>query len=122
MMSLINDNDNFFLPTNDLESAKDFYQYKLGLAIKFEFPEKGIIAFKVSDNEPAIILQKETEAKPAIWLTVDSVLQAYDDLKDTDIQFLSEPFEMMTGFAVVFKDPSGNRLGFKDNTKTDEIS
>lgn len=121
-MSLINDNDNFFLPTNDLESAKDFYQYKLGLAIKFEFPEKGIIAFKVSDNEPAIILQKETEAKPAIWLTVDSVLQAYDDLKDTDIQFLSEPFEMMTGFAVVFKDPSGNRLGFKDNTKTDEIS
>ena len=39
-MSIISNYDNFFLPSDNLETAKDFYKNKLGLDIKYDFPEK----------------------------------------------------------------------------------
>lgn len=116
-MSTINDYDNFFLPSDDLDAAKEFYNNRLGLDIKFDFSEKGMVAFKVGGNEPAIILRKGENVKPAIWLTVDNVQQAYEELKDKGIQFLSEPFEIPTGSSVEFEDPFGNRLGLTDYTR-----
>lgn len=116
-MSMISNYDNFFLPSDDLDAAKEFYKNKLGLDIKFDFSEIGMIAFKVGDNEPAIILRKDENVKPAIWLTVDNVQQAYKELKEKGIQFLSEPFEIPTGISVEFNDPFGNKLGLTDYTK-----
>lgn len=116
-MSMISNYDNFFLPSDDLDAAKEFYKNKLGLDIKFDFSEMGMIAFKVGDNEPAIILRKDENVKPAIWLTVDNVQQAYKELKEKGIQFLSEPFEIPTGISVEFNDPFGNKLGLTDYTK-----
>lgn len=55
-MNIISDYDNFFLPANNLDTAKEFYKNKLGLDIKFDFADKGMTAFKVGDNEPAIIV------------------------------------------------------------------
>ena len=114
---MISNYDNFFLPSDDLDAAKEFYKNKLGLDIKFDFSEMGMIAFKVGDNEPAIILRKDENVKPAIWLTVDNVQQAYKELKEKGIQFLSEPFEIPTGISVEFNDPFGNKLGLTDYTK-----
>jgi len=116
-MSLISNYDNFFLPSDNLDAAKEFYKNKLGLDIKFDFSEMGMIAFKVGDNEPAIILRKGENVKPAIWFTVDNVEQAYKVLKEKGIQFLSEPFEIPTGISVEFNDPFGNKLGLTDYTK-----
>jgi len=116
-MSTISNYDNFFLPSDDLDAAKEFYNNRLGLDIKFDFSEKGMVAFKVGGNEPAIILRKGENVKPAIWLTVDNVQQAYEELKDKGIQFLSEPFEIPTGSSVEFEDPFGNRLGLTDYTR-----
>ena len=116
-MSIITNYDNFFLPSDNLDSAKEFYKNKLGLDIKFDFSEIGMIAFKVGDNEPAIILRKDENVKPAIWFTVDNVEQAYKVLKEKGIQFLSEPFEIPTGISVEFNDPFGNKLGLTDYTK-----
>jgi predicted enzyme related to lactoylglutathione lyase len=116
-MSIISNYDNFFLPAGDMGSAKEFYQDKLGLDVKFDFSEKGMVAFKVGNNEPAIILRKDQNVKPAIWFTVDNVHQAYNQLKEKGIHFLSEPFEIHTGFSVEFNDPFGNRLGLTDYTK-----
>lgn len=64
----IKDYDNFFLPVNNLEKAKEYYQ-KLGLSIKFDFSDNGMVAFKVGSQEPAIILKdikKFPNAKPII--------------------------------------------------------
>ena len=77
--------DNFFLPVNDLKKAKEFYQGILGLPTKFDFSDKGFLAFKIGEQEPAIIL------------------------KD-----ISEPYQINTGLAVEFDDPFGNRLGITD--------
>lgn len=43
----------------------------LGLAVKFDFSAKGMIAFTVGESEPAIILKDTARfpaAKPTIWL------------------------------------------------------
>jgi predicted enzyme related to lactoylglutathione lyase len=113
----ISDFDNFFLPAKDLDEAKEFYKDKLGLEIKFDFSDKGMTAFKVGQNEPAIIVSTMQNAKPAIWFTVDNVQEAYEILKQKGITFLSEPFEIMTGLAVEFNDPFGNKLGLTDYSK-----
>jgi predicted enzyme related to lactoylglutathione lyase len=114
--------DNFFLPVDDLEKAKEYYQ-KLGLSVKFDFSDKGMLAFKVGDQEQAIILKntkKFPDAKPTIWFVVDDVRLEYKKLKEKDISFLSEPFEIYTGLAVEFEDPFGNRLGITDYSKQKE--
>jgi len=116
-MSMISNYDNFFLPAENLDTAKDFYKNKLGLDLKFDFADKGMVAFKVGDNEPAIIVSNLQNAKPAIWFTVDDVRQAYEELKQNGVVFLSEPFEIMTGLSVEFTDPFGNKLGLTDYSK-----
>ncbi len=108
------DYDNFFLPANDLYKGKEFYQGVLGLDVKFDFSNQGMIAFKVGEQEPAIILKTQPNAKPTIWFTVDDVKQEFNRLKAKGIQFCSEPFSIRTGLAVEFEDPFGNRLGITD--------
>jgi predicted enzyme related to lactoylglutathione lyase len=114
------DYDNFFLPSNDLKKGKAFYQDLLGLQVKFDFSSMGMIALKVGDNEPAIILKdtsKFPDAKPTIWFVVDNVQNEYNRLTEKGLRFLSEPFPIQTGLAVEFEDPYGNRLGLTDYSK-----
>ncbi|WMJ87122.1 VOC family protein [Anaerocolumna sp. MB42-C2] len=109
--------DNFFVPVNNLVQAKDFYQKVLGLSLKFDFSEKGMVAVQVGNEEPAIIL-KDThhfpDAKPAIWFEVDCVEDKYQSLKEKGVTFLGEPYKIGTGHAVEFEDIFGNRLGITD--------
>ncbi|PTL32901.1 lactoylglutathione lyase [Prevotella sp. oral taxon 376] len=109
--------DNYFFPATDFEAAKHFYGELLGLAIKFDFSPMGMIAYKIGSDEPAIILKDITrysDAKPALWIEVEDVMEEYSRLKEKGIQFLSKPFRIKTGWAVEFDDPSGNRLGITD--------
>lgn len=116
-MSFIKDYDNYFLPADNLEMAKRFYQGTLGLDIKFDFSDRGMVAFKVGDSEPAIILRKADTVKPAILFTVDDVREAYEELNRRGVQFLGEPYEIMTGLCVDFTDPFGNKFGLTDYSK-----
>lgn len=121
MNNPIKNYDNFFLPTSNPEEAKRFYQDTLGLPIKFDFAEVGLTAFKVGDQKPAIILQdtaKHSDVKPAILFVVDDVKATYQELKAKGVRFISEPYEIYTGLAVQFEDPSGNRLGLTDYSKS----
>jgi len=114
------DFDNFFLPSGDLKKGKAFYQDLLGLPVKFDFSDMGMVAFKVGENEPAIILKdtnKFPDAKPTIWFVVDSVQEEHKRLSAKGLKFLSEPFPIHTGMAVEFEDPYGNRLGLTDYSK-----
>ncbi|MPQ33956.1 VOC family protein [Clostridium estertheticum] len=111
--------DNFFLGVNDLTEAREYYETILGLQLKFDFSKKGMIAFKVGDEEPAIILKNKnifSDIKPTIWFEVEDVEAEYRRLRDNGVNFLCEPFKIMTGMAVEFEDPFGNRLGITDYT------
>ncbi|MDF3001753.1 MAG: glyoxalase/bleomycin resistance protein/dioxygenase [Bacillota bacterium] len=113
--------DNFLLPVDDMNKARDYYENTLGLALKFDFSAKGMIAFCVGEEEPAIILKDVArfgEIKPSVWLEVESVESEYARLKAKGVAFLSEPIVIHTGLAVEFEDPFGNRFGITDYTKT----
>lgn len=110
--------DNYFLPVDDLDVSKQFCR-DIGLSLKFEFADSGMAAFRVGDEEPAIILKDKNRfphAKPAVWFTVPDVMLEYRKLRAKNVRFLSEPFRIRTGLAVEFEDPSGNRLGLTDYT------
>jgi len=114
------DYDNFFLPVSNLDEAKKFYNKVLGLPVKFDFTDDGMTAFKVGEQEPAIIVKdvkKFPATKPTIWFVVDDVKIEFKNLKEKGVNFISEPFEIYTGFAVEFDDPFGNRLGITDYSK-----
>lgn len=109
--------DNFFYPSDNLEESKKFYTEVLGLSVKFDFSEQGMIAFNVGNEEPAIILKdknKFPKVKPTIWFQVDNVKAQYEELLSKGVCFLSEPFKIRTGWAVEFNDPSGNVIGITD--------
>jgi len=114
------DYDNFFLPVSDLNRGKKYYRDILGLPVKFDFSERGMVAFKVGGQEPAVILKdlrQFPDAKLTIWFVVDNVKEEYNRLKKRGVKFLSEPFPIPTGLAVEFEDPFGNRLGLTDYCK-----
>ena len=84
--------DNFFFPSNDLEESKKFYSEILGLQTKFDFSPQGMIAFKVGDEEPAIILKDKNKfpnTKPALWIEVENVKELFLKLKTKGVRFLS---------------------------------
>jgi predicted enzyme related to lactoylglutathione lyase len=118
---MIKDLDNIFLPVKNLENAKKFYNETLGLKTKFDFPERGMSAFKIGAGEPAIILKdvNKFKATPAVfWLVVDDVKVSHEQLKAKGVKFCSEPFEVKTGLAVEFEDLDGNKIGLTDYSKT----
>lgn len=109
--------DNFFFPSDDFEESKKFYSEVLELPIKFDFSQHGMIAYKVGEEEPAIIIKDKSKfpnAKPALWIEVEDVKLICPELKRKGVLFLSEPFKIQTGWAVEFTDPSGNLLGITD--------
>jgi predicted enzyme related to lactoylglutathione lyase len=109
--------DNFFLPAENFEKSKEFYSNILGLEVKFDFSNQGMVAFKVGSEEPAIILKDKNKfpnIKPTIWFEVDDAKEQYEKLKAKGVRFLSEPYKIKTGWAVEFVDPAGNNLGITD--------
>ena len=83
--------DNFFLPVEDMAQAKAFYGEVLGLKTKFEFPDSGMAAYRVGQEEPAIILKdrkKFPDAKPTIWFEVEDVRTVYRQLREKGLQII----------------------------------
>jgi predicted enzyme related to lactoylglutathione lyase len=90
------------------------------LPVKFDFTKRGMLAFNVGEEEPAIVLKARElfpDVKPAIWFVVDNVRQDYKRLLAQGVTFLAPPFAIATGLAVEFEDPDGNRLGITDYSR-----
>lgn len=109
--------DNFFFGVDNMTEARNYYETTLDLKLKFDFSDKGMLAFNVGAEEPAIILKDKNifaNIKPTIWLEVKNVAEEYEKLEKRGVKFLSKPFRIKTGMAVEFEDPFGNRLGITD--------
>ncbi len=104
--------DNFFLPADNLEKGREFYQNVLGLPVKFDFSSYGLLAFRVGDEEPAIILRNHPNTRPSILFEVDDVRATYTTLKEKGVVFLSEPYEINTGLAAEFERSLWEQVGY----------
>ena len=72
--------DNYFLPVDNMEEAKRYYEEILGLKKKFDFSDKGMVAYNIGNEEPAIILKDKNKfenLKPTIWLVMQSSLKIH---------------------------------------------
>jgi predicted enzyme related to lactoylglutathione lyase len=109
--------DNYFLPAADMNASRHFYGEILGLDVKFDFADKGLLAFKVGDDEPAIILKDTThfpDAQPSLLLEVEDVKKTYQQLQGQGVIFTKAPYPIKTGWAAELKDPAGNIIGITD--------
>jgi len=90
---------------SDLKKSVAFYQDVLGLEKIGEWPTYAV--FDIAGVE----LGLEPKAKPQICLLVDDVSNAYQDLKDKGVKFVTEPRdEPWGGQTASFIDPDGNIL------------
>lgn len=109
--------DNFFLPANNLQESRRFYANTLKLAVEFDFSDRGLLAFRIGNDEAAIILKDSTrfpDAKPALLLHVTDVPRFYDDLVVKGVTFTKKPYRINTGWAAELLDPSGNVISITD--------
>jgi len=112
--------DNFFFPAVNLEESKKFYTNILGLKVKFDFSDRGLLAFNVGEEEPAIILKDQSkfpDAKPSIVFTVENVEETAKELENKGVKLTKQPYKIMTGWVAEFADPAGNLLGVTDYRK-----
>ena len=120
--------DNVLVPVGDLGAAKDFYAARLGLAVKFEVAEHGLVLFSVGREAPGVLARVDPQAgrgaPPAmrLWLEVPDARAAAKKLAERGVEPVAEPFEVGTGWAVEIADPWGNLIGLTDYVKRPELA
>ena len=115
--------DNILFGVGDFAQAREFYQAKLGLEIKFEFDQLGLIGFRLGAEEPGLLVRVQEIApgpardSPRVWLEVADARAAGLALIEAGVQPLTEPREINTGWVIEFADPWGNVFGLTDYSK-----
>ncbi len=118
--------DNVLLDVGDLEAARGFYGGRLGLGVKFDFPEAGIVGFRLGDEEPGLLVRAgdvppgPPRPSPRLWLEVPDAQAAGAALAAAGVALLGEPRELRTGWVVEVADPWGNVIGLTDYRHTPE--
>lgn len=107
------------LPVVDQDRAMAFYTEKLGLRIAQDRPyQEGWrwITLEIPGSQTKILLTRKTDQTardgvPSLVLTVDDVLQTYQQIKEKGVVFTTEPttapWDEGEVFAV-FQDSEGN--------------
>jgi hypothetical protein len=73
--------DNVLLDVGNLEVARGFYGGRLGLGVKFDFPEAGVVGFRLGDEEPGLLVRAGDVAlgpprpSPRLWLEVPDAVR-----------------------------------------------
>ena len=112
--------DNVLLDVGDLEVAKGFYGGRLGLGVKFDFPDAGVVGFRLGDEEAGLVVRAGDVApgpprpSPRLWLEVPDARAAGKALAAAGVALLGEPRELRTGWLVEVADPWGNVVGLTD--------
>jgi predicted enzyme related to lactoylglutathione lyase len=112
--------DNVLLDVGDLEVARGFYGGRLGLGVKFDFPEAGVVGFRLGDEEPGLLVRAgdvplgPPRPSPRLWLEVPDARAAGAALAAAGVTPIAEPIELRTGWLVEVADPWGNVIGLAD--------
>src|SRR4029450_3691013 len=80
--------DNVLLDVGDLEVAKGFYGGRLGLGVKVDFPDAGVVGFRLGDEEAGLVVRAGDVApgpprsSPRLWLEVPGARAAGQGLAE----------------------------------------
>jgi predicted enzyme related to lactoylglutathione lyase len=115
--------DNLTIDVGDLALARDFYSRVLNLQVHFEFPEEGLIGFRIGYEQPGMIVREARvrtagpRPSPVLWLEVVDARAAATALVSAGVNPLGPPRELQTGWVVEVADPWGNVIGLTDYVK-----
>ena len=119
--------DNVLFAAGDFARAREFYAGRLGLEVKFEFEQVGLIGFRLGPEEPGLLVRvqdvPECAAEPTsarLWLEVADARAAGARLIESGLEPLGEAREINTGWVIEFADPWGNVVGLTDYVKQPE--
>ncbi len=121
--------DNVLLAVGDVEEARRFYGEILGLPVKFDFAQRGILGFRLGEEEPGLVVREMgtvasagPRETPKVWLEVPDIGPVVGALRELGIEPLGPPAELPTGDCVEIADPWGNVIGFTDYTRAPEMA
>jgi predicted enzyme related to lactoylglutathione lyase len=103
------------LRPTDPERSHAFYGRQLGLAVHREFgtgPERGIVYF-LGGGFLEVSGRSEAPASPALrlWLQVEDVTAAQDELRDRGVEIVRPPLREPWGLIEMWiADPDGTRI------------
>ena len=108
----------------DIDRAVNFYRYTLGMEFLFQVSGQPMAFFKCGEVRLYLGVPEKPEfrSNPVVYYRVESVSQAYEELKGRGVEFISEPHivhrnpqhELWMAF---FKDPDGNNLAVMEERK-----
>lgn len=117
---MIIDYDSIFLEVKDMERSRRFYEQLFELQATEDLADFGLVSLNVGNQGPRIVLRDSNchgIGQPTIWFKVDNVNKLYQKFSSSEVEFITEPFQVQNGWAVEFYDPAGNRLGITDCKK-----
>ncbi|WP_128430067.1 VOC family protein [Streptomyces cyaneus] len=103
------------LQPTDPERSRAFYGEQLGLAVYREFgtgPERGTVYF-LGGGFLEVSGRSETPPSPAVrlWLQVEDVAAAHDELRGKDVEIVRPPVKEPWGLVEMWiADPDGTRI------------
>jgi catechol 2,3-dioxygenase-like lactoylglutathione lyase family enzyme len=103
------------LRPTDPERSRAFYGERLGLAVYREFgtgPERGTVYF-LGGGFLEVSGRSDTPASPAmrLWLQVEDVAAAHDELRGNGVEILRPPVKEPWGLVEMWvADPDGTRI------------
>lgn len=119
--------DNVLFAAGDFGRAREFYGTRLGLDVKFEFEDVGLLGFRLGPEEPGLLVrvpevpERAPDAASArLWLEVPDARAAGARLIEAGLEPLGEGREISTGWVIEFADPWGNVVGLTDYVKQPE--
>lgn len=111
---------------SDLKRSVEFYRDVLGLKLgmledggEFQWAEFEIGAVTLSLYPPKFLEGREAKPGGMVYLAVDDVAQALEELKAHGVTILYGPMETPVCWMAGFLDPDGNQIGLhqrKDGT------
>ena len=109
--------DHLTLFVRDYPLSRDWYVNRLGLAVEFQIPERGVAA--VQDTGGFTIFLEQRPAAPAdpacvLYFQVDSVDAAWRRLAAEGVAFTSPPAAQFWGYGAELADPDGHLVRLWD--------
>ena len=102
------------LPVENLNTAIEFYQDRLGHELIWR--SQSAAGLRLPESEAELVLH--TDSRPIETdLFVDSVADAIQQFKDAGGTVVSGPFDISIGKCAVLKDPWGNNIVILDTSK-----
>ena len=113
-----------YVGVGDFEKALAYYRDVLGARVVWNFHEFGahVAAVEVSGTPPLTLLADHRPAPSTLPLYIVEDLKAtVKDLKKRGWTKKEGPFGIPDGDCYTFMDPSGNEIGFFENTRPDAL-